>query len=139
MAARDIYHDTVRRALEKDGWVITQDPFALKLGGKNLLADLGAERLISAEKGKRQIIVEIKSFLGPSNVKDLEQALGQYVLYSQAMRETQIDRELYLAVSHLTFKDVFTIRLGQVLLDNQIIKLMVFNHNQEVIERWIPD
>lgn len=86
----------------------------------------------------RQIIVEIKSFLGPSNVKDLEQALGQYVLYGQAMKEMQIDRELYLAVSQVTFKNVFTIRLGQVLLDNQIVKLMVFNSNQEVIERWIP-
>ncbi len=26
MPARDIYHDTVRNALEKDGWTITHDP-----------------------------------------------------------------------------------------------------------------
>ena len=27
--AKDIYHDTVRTALEKDGWTITDDPFNL--------------------------------------------------------------------------------------------------------------
>ncbi len=81
MPARDIYHDTVKRALEKDNWTITNDPFPLKIGKKRLSADLGAERLISAEKGIKKIVVEIKSFVGPSNVKDLEQALGQYILY----------------------------------------------------------
>ncbi|WP_373529451.1 element excision factor XisH family protein [Nostoc sp.] len=28
-----------------------------------------------------KIVVEVKSFVGQSDVKDLEQALGQYILY----------------------------------------------------------
>ena len=51
MPAKDIYHDTVKRALQKDGWIITHDPFPLQIGRKRLSADLGAERLINAEKG----------------------------------------------------------------------------------------
>lgn len=82
MPRRDIYHDTVKRALQKDGWTITHDPFPLQIGKKRLSADLGAERLISAEKGIQTIVVEVKSFVGQSDVKDLEQALGQYVLLS---------------------------------------------------------
>ncbi len=139
MSARDIYHNTVKTALEKDGWTITHDPFPLQIGKKRLSADLGAERLISAEKGIQKIVVEVKSFVGQSDVKDLEQALGQYVLYRQILNETGIERDLYLAVSRLTFNSVFTIQLGQILLTNQIIKLVVFDDESEAIVQWIPN
>lgn len=139
MPARDIYHDTVKTALQKDGWMITHDPFPLKIGKKRLSADLGAERLISAEKEAKKIVVEIKSFVGQSDVKDLEQALGHYVLYDQILNEMQVDRSLYLAVSRSIFNTVFTIELGQVLLKNQIIKLLVFDDENEAIVQWIPD
>lgn len=139
MPARDIYHSTVKTALEKDGWTITHDPFPLQIGKKRLSADLGAERLISAEKGIQKIVVEVKSFVGQSDVKDLEQALGQYILYRQILNETKIERDLYLAVSRLTFNSIFTIQLGQMLLTNQIIKLIVFDDESEVIVQWIPN
>lgn len=102
-------------------------------------ADLGAERLISAERDTQKIVVEVKSFVGQSDVKDLEQALGQYVLYRQILNEMGIERTLYLAVSRPTFNSVFTIELGQVLLKNQIVKLIVFYDESEAIVRWIPD
>lgn len=139
MPARDIYHDTVKFALQKDGWTITHDPFPLQIGKKRLSADLGAERLISAEKRTQRIVVEVKSFVGQSDVKDLEQALGQYVLYRQILNEMGSDRQLYLAVSQATFNSVFTIELGQVLLKNQIIKLIVFDAESEAIVLWIPN
>jgi len=137
--AKDIYHDTVKRALQKDGWIITHDPFPLQIGRKRLSADLGAERLINAEKGTQKIVVEVKSFVGRSDVKDLDQALGQYILYRQVLNEMGIDRSLYLAISQPIFNSVFTIELGQVLLKNQIIKLIVFDDKSEAIVQWIPD
>jgi hypothetical protein len=137
--ARDIYHDTVKSALQKDGWTITHDPFPLQIGKKRLSADLGAERLICAENEIQKIVVEVKSFVGQSDVKDLQQALGQYILYRQILNEMGIERSLYLAVSQVTFNSVFTIELGQVLLKNQIIKLIVFNDQSEAIVEWIPD
>jgi len=137
--AKDIYHDTVKRALQKDGWIITHDPFPLQIGRKRLSADLGAERLINAEKGTQKIVVEVKSFVGRSDVKDLEQALGQYVLYRQVLNEMQSDRSLYLAITQPIFNSVFTIELGQVLLKNQIVKLIVFDDKSEAIVQWIPD
>lgn len=139
MPAKDIYHDTVKRALQKDGWIITHDPFPLQIGRKRLSADLGAERLINAEKGTQKIVVEVKSFVGRSDVKDLEQALGQYILYRQVLNEMGIDRSLYLAISQPIYNSVFTIELGQVLLKNQIIKLIVFDDKSEAIVQWIPD
>lgn len=138
MPARDIYHNTVKSALQKDGWTITHDPFPLIIGKKRLSADLGAERLLSAERDTQKIVVEVKSFVGQSDVKDLEQALGQYILYRQILNEMESDRILYLAISQLTFNSVFTIELGQVLLKNQIVKLIVFDDEKEAIVQWIP-
>ncbi len=139
MPARDIYHNTVKSALQKDGWTITHDPFPLIIGKKRLSADLGAERLLSAERDTQKIVVEVKSFVGQSDVKDLEQALGQYILYRQILNEMESDRILYLAISQLTFNSVFTIELGQVLLKNQIVKLIVFDDEKEAIVQWIPN
>jgi len=139
MTKLDIYHYPVRVALEKDGWTITHDPFRLEIGDRRLEADLGAERLIQAEKAVRKIVVEIKSFVGRSEMKDLEQALGQYTLYHQIMTENHIERQLYLAVPHRTFQSIFTIQLGQILLKNQLLQLIVFDESREEILLWIPE
>jgi hypothetical protein len=51
MPAKDRYHQTVKNALIKDGWTITNDPLHLRWGNKDMYVDLRAERLFSAEKG----------------------------------------------------------------------------------------
>ncbi|MFM6011582.1 MAG: element excision factor XisH family protein [Dolichospermum sp.] len=139
MSRRDIYHNTVKIALQKDGWTITHDPFPLQIGNKRLSADLGAERLISAEKGTEKIVVEIKSFVSASDVKDLEQALGQYILYKQILNEIGEQRDLYLAISQPVYQSVFTIEIGHILIKNQIIKLIVFNDISQEIVQWIQN
>ena len=55
------------------------------------------------------------------------------------LNEMKIERNLYLAVPRSTFNSVFTIELGQILLKNQIIKLIVFDDENEVIVEWIPN
>lgn len=49
-----------------------------------------------------------------------------------------VERSLYLAVSQATFNSVFAIELGQVLLKNQVVKLIVFDDEDEAIVQWIP-
>src|SRR5437879_6130213 len=97
MPARNIYHDSVRNALRKDGWVITHDPLRLSLGGKDMYVDLGAQQLLAAEKGGRRIAVEIKSFVGDSVMEDLENAIGQFAVYRAVLSEVDPTRVLYLA------------------------------------------
>jgi len=138
MPAKDIYHDAVRNALIKDGWTITHDPLILKWGLKDLYVDLGAERLVAAEKEGHKIAVEVKSFVSPSEVEDLETAVGQFILYHDIMSRTEPDRVLYLAVRAAVFTSVFEEPIGQVLLENQRVKLVVFDPQAEVIVKWIP-
>lgn len=98
MPAKDIFHDIVITALQKDGWIITDDPLRLKWGLRELFIDLGAKKLIAAQKGETKIAVEIKSFLGKSPINELENALGQYILYRNILEETERERLIYLAV-----------------------------------------
>ncbi len=139
MPAKDIYHDTVKAALIKDGWTITHDPLRLKLRrGKKLFIDLGAERLIAAEKDTQKIAVEIKSFIGASVMKDLEVALGQFMLYLQLLQRYDPERTLYLAVAEEIRKNVFEEEAGEILLQNSIIRLVTFDPTKEAIVQWIP-
>jgi len=138
MARKDFYHKTVVNALDKELWKITDDPFQFYVGNKRLAIDLGAERLISAEKGSRKIVIEINSFLNRSDVKDLQHALGQYVMYHQALISQNIERELYLAIPRRVYESIFQVELGQMLLQNEWLRLIVFDEKEKVIVKWVP-
>jgi hypothetical protein len=112
MPAKDLYHDTVKAALIKDGWTITDDPLKIDVGGRSIYIDLGAE-VLAAEKQGRKIAVEIKSFLAPSPVSELEKALGQYDLYSLVLEDEDPDRQVYLAISSTIFNSFFAEDLVQ--------------------------
>jgi len=98
MARRDLYHEAVRAALIKDGWLITADPLDLTVGEVELLADLGAERVVAADRGNEKIAVEIKSFVGQSPVSEFHKALGQYENYRLSLEELEPNRSLWLAI-----------------------------------------
>jgi hypothetical protein len=136
MPAKDIYHDTVKKALIKDGWTITHDPLRLRWGTDLLYVDLGAERLLTATKKNEKIAVEVKSFVSPSNITSLENALGQYILYQNIIEEIEPDRTLYLAVHEEVFSTVFEESLGRMIVDKNHLKLLIFNRTEEVIVKW---
>src|SRR4029077_4091309 len=99
MPAKHVYYDAVVRGLIDDGWAVTHDPLTISYGGRDLFVDLGAERVtIAAEKGTERIAVEIQSFLNPSPVRALQEAVGQYEIYLAILGETEPGRLLHLAV-----------------------------------------
>ena len=93
MPLKDFYHDTFVTALKKDGWTITYDPLTVSVGKTDLLIDLGAERILAAERSGERIAVEIKSFIKPSLVLDLKEALWQYILSDGALLESPENKE----------------------------------------------
>ena len=137
MPAKDIFHNAVKRSLEKDGWIITDDPIYLDFGGVELYIDLGAEKLIVAEKDQQKIAVEVKSFISGSAISEFHNALGQFINYRTALSRKQPERILYLAVPITTFETFFKLELIQLVIQSQSIKLLVYNTKQEVIEQWI--
>lgn len=137
MPAKDIYHNNVRTALEKDGWTITNDPLSLKIGKRTLSVDLGAEKLFAAEKQGRKIAVKVKSFVSDSPVYDLEEAVGQYIVYEDILEQSEPERIIYLAIRAEVYGEIFSEPIGQVLLDKKRFKLIVFDSLKETIVRWI--
>ncbi len=136
MPQRDIYHSAVKQALIKDGWAITHDPYTIAFGIHHGFVDLGAERIIAAEKDKQKIAVEIKSFISKSVIADLEQALGQYLLYRSWMMRTEPDRDLFLAISNEVVADIFEDIAGRVLIEDYNIRYLTVNMKQEEIVLW---
>ncbi len=135
--AKDFYHDTVRRALEKDGWRITHDPFVLKYKDLTVFADLGAEMIFIQNQNESKIIVEIKVFGGKSKTTEFEKAKGQYDVYLFAMRKNQIDRILFLAVSTEVYKSIFLRPSIQEIVSEEKMNLLIFDAEKEEVVQWI--
>jgi hypothetical protein len=136
MPAKDLYHDCVRHALVKDGWTITHDPYTMTFGQKDVFVDLGAERLLAAEKGSERIAVEVKSFQGPSDIRDLEMAIGQYLFYRSLLTRFEPGRKIFLAVPQSVYANTFQEPIARPVLVDQAIAVVAFDPTKEVIVQW---
>jgi hypothetical protein len=138
MSARDLFHQIVKTALQKENWLITHDPYGLQTESFDLAIDLGAEKIIAAEQGEIKIAIEIKSFLGPSKISEFYGALGQFITYRLALQKLEPDRTLYLAVPENLYDKFFATALVQELIQQNTIYLITYNIDQENIAQWIP-
>jgi hypothetical protein len=136
--ARNLHHDAVVAALTAEGWKVTDDPLRIRVGKRDLCIDLGAEKtVLGAEKAGRKIAVEIQSFIGPSPVRDLEVAVGQYSLYRLALADGGVDRQLFMAVPQHVFESLFQEPLGRLVTSELDLQLVVFDDLAQRITQWI--
>ena len=135
--AKDTFHDTVERALEKDGWTVSQKVYPIDLGGVQMEIDIAAERLLVAERDLEKIAVEVKSFLSPSAISEFHTALGQFLNYRAALRMKEPERTLYLAVPRSTYRNFFTRPFPRMMIEENQLKLIVFSPPTEEIVQWI--
>jgi hypothetical protein len=136
MPAKDIFHETVKKALVKDGWVITADPLFIQSEDFDIYIDLGAEKIIAAEKNEQKIAVEIKSFAKPSLLYEFHLALGQFIDYREILTEVESEYTLYLAVPQPVYDTFFKRRLIQSIRKNYQLKLMAYDIDKEEIVKW---
>jgi hypothetical protein len=136
MSAKDIFHKAVKTALEKDSWVITDDPLKIEWGEVELYIDLAAERLIAAERAEQKIAVEVKSFLGQSAVYEFHGALGQFINYRTILEQQEPERILYLAVPLDTYDAFFCLPFTQAVMQQNKVNLIVYNPRLQEIALW---
>ncbi len=135
--AKDKYHMLVRNLLEADGWKVTHDPYFLMLGKRRGFIDLGAERiLLGAERKGEKVAIEVKSFLGLSDVDQFEDALGQYLLYKPALLEKEPERTLYLALPISFYNSLFDDSYFQKIAQLYDLKMLIFDEKSEIISEW---
>lgn len=135
--ARDKFHEEVKNALEQEGWVITADPLSFKVGKIQVQIDLGAERLIAAEKGNDKIAVEIKTFGNVSFITSLYEAIGKYVVYRNVLKIKEPERRLYLAVPKEIYEDFFVEPVLKAIMEIEQIHLIIYDPKANTIASWI--
>ena len=136
--AKDLFHNNVKTALQKDGWSITHDPYQLRYGATDIFIDLAAEESIAAEKEGRKIAVEVKSFAGGSTISEFHTALGQFLNYRIALEVSEEpERVLYLAVPVDTYQMFLRFEPAKTVIERYAVRLIIYSPNNEVIDRWI--
>ena len=136
MPAKDIFHDAVRKGLEKEGWVITDDPLRIEVGDVEMYIDLGAEEILAAERTGEKIAVEIKSFTGTSNISQFHTAVGQFFNYRLALEQKESERVLYLAVPLGVYHAFFQLQFIKTVVEHYQLKIIVYDPIQEAIVEW---
>jgi XisH protein len=134
--AKDLFHDVVKTALIKDGWRITDDPLFLKVGGVDFFIDLGAEKLLAAERDGKKIAVEIKSFINTSSLADFHLAIGQFINYRVALKVADPERKLFLAIPDIAYKTFFQKEFPRMVIQQYELELFVYDIENEVIVLW---
>ena len=68
--------------------------------------------------------MEIQSFLSPSPVRDLQEAIGQYEIYRVILAETEPERLLFLAAPLRIYENLLSERFGQLIISRLQLRLL---------------
>jgi hypothetical protein len=134
--ARDKFHESVKKALLKEGWIITHDPLVLVFPKITFMLDMAADRVMVFEKDNQSIAVEVKTFERLSTTNEFHAALGQYFNYRLALKLKDAKRQLYLAVPQRVFENFFQIEFIQLALEEAKVAVLVYEPEAEVITTW---
>ncbi len=134
--ALDKIHYDVRKALEKLGWKITDDPLEVFSIDTYLKIDLGVERVIAAERNGNRIAIEIKSLAGASILYSFYEAFGQYVFYRDALQDEGYEWEIFLATSHHAYLRLTLNKFLMKRIAQYGIKLLIVDIDDQIIVEW---
>ena len=136
--AKDFFHEIVKEALIKEDWIITDDPLTLLSRAEGgISTDLGAEKIIVAERGLTKIAIEVKSFINPSLIHDFLRASGQYNGYNVVIKYKEINRILYLAMPIFAYEKLINYDFVNAIIENLSIKFILFDEQEKTIMKWI--
>jgi hypothetical protein len=135
MPAKDHIHESVKRALIKEGWDILRDQYPIRIGTKRVWVDLSAEK----QDLSQAAFIEIKEFRDEGFVEALRDAVGQYVLYRAALKYIKMgDIPLFLAVPQTAISGIFETAIGELVIREVELNLVAFDPDLEVITQWLP-
>ena len=135
--ARDFYHNNVKLALEDDGWLITHDPYSIRIDEVGYEIDFAAEPIIAAEKEETKIAIEVKSFMSPSAINEFHRAVGQFNDYSVALELMEPERILFLAIPSEIWDRFFLKPIIQKSLERVKAKVVIYDPALNKIVKWI--
>ena len=139
MPAIDHCEPAIVRALQRAGWVVTDQPLTIRADTGRLgyiYADLRLQQNVT--DGDAIVVVEVKCFESADRfLDDFYRAVGQYIVYRNAIRLQGETIPVYLALPWIPFQRYFGSKLIQAALDDVRIDLIVVNLDTEEIVQWI--
>ena len=124
MPRKDNIHESVKSALIKDGWTITDDPYRIAYEDSDVFADLRVSKTTPSDFYK-VLVIEIKEFTSVSPMNRLEQALGQFQVYRSYLHQVAPDEKLYLAVDRASYEKQFSRKSFQRIVEDYKLSLVV--------------
>ncbi len=97
---------------------------------------MGAERILAAEKEHAKIAVEVKTFAGESDIRDLELAIGQYAFYRSLIARYEPERKLFLAVPFSVFTSTLEEPVARPVVEDLAVAFLAFDPQKESIVKW---
>ena len=69
---------------------------------------------------------------------ELEQAIGQYVLYGLLLNRIDPERKIYLAIPDKAYQELFTEAIGELVISDLPLRLVVIDMQKAEVKKWIP-
>ncbi|MCI0709173.1 MAG: XisH family protein [Chloroflexi bacterium] len=139
MPAIDLCEQQVIRALQKDDWLVTQQPVPIRIDKScagYIYADL---RLRQRQGGQSVIVVEVKCFTSKRTpLEEFYQAVGQYVVYRNALALNDTHIPVYLSVPVQVYQTFFKLPLIQSVINDMQVNLVVIDLDKEEVIQWRP-
>ncbi len=141
MSAKDRFHGAVRKGLEKEGWIITDDPLRIEVGDVEMYVDLGAEhaeyeRKVITKDDLTRIFDETKREIRLGNRRA---RLGKFVGFSDE-HSSMVANVRHLTTGyispqfHVVFDDLFE-TVNRTGVDDQVVESIcngLFQRNREL-------
>jgi len=71
-------------------------------------------------------------------IVELEQAIGQYVLYRLLLNRIEPERSIYLAIPDTSYQELFTEPIGELVISDLPLQLVVIDIERAEVKQWIP-
>jgi hypothetical protein len=109
----------------------------MKVGQIPVHIDLGAEKIIGAERNGEKIAIEIKTFGLASFITALYEAIGKYIIYRIALEQMKSDRVLYLAMPEKVYTKFCKEPLVKEAFDQYHFKILLYKTDTKEQIEWV--
>lgn len=73
----------------------------------------------------------------PATLQDLEDTLGQYLIYLSFLKRIEPDRKLYIAIPDVVYALFVESQAIQMLLHDNNVPLIIVNPDTEEVVEWV--
>lgn len=139
MPAKDKFHDAVKAALAKAGWAVEPEPFTINFDRWVLGTSDQGPLNIATSLRERQIVVLCADIISSSDLDNLFQMIGRWIMLQHALSRATPARTLYAAVSHHNAGTLLNQRAVEKALADVRMSLLIIDDEELCVRHYEGD